>query len=67
MAFPPIQNCRFLIGPTGSGKTAAGVELAQRDGWLTAIGASVTLNWAGLGGPRALNGLGKRGLAHAGN
>ncbi|MDY0169403.1 MAG: tRNA (adenosine(37)-N6)-dimethylallyltransferase MiaA [Thermoguttaceae bacterium] len=30
MSFPPIQNCRFLTGPTGSGKTGAGVELAQK-------------------------------------
>ncbi len=32
MSFPPIENCRFLTGPTGSGKTAAGVELAQKTG-----------------------------------
>ncbi len=32
MAFPPLENCRFLTGPTGSGKTAAGVELAQKTG-----------------------------------
>ncbi len=30
MSFPPIQNCRFLTGPTGSGKTGMGVELAQK-------------------------------------
>ncbi len=32
MSFPPIENCRFLTGPTGSGKTGAGVELAQKTG-----------------------------------
>lgn len=30
MSFPPIQNCRFLTGPTGAGKTGIGVELAQK-------------------------------------
>jgi len=32
MSFPPLENCRFLTGPTGSGKTGAGVELAQKTG-----------------------------------
>lgn len=30
MSFPPVQHCRFLTGPTGSGKTGVGVELAQK-------------------------------------
>jgi tRNA dimethylallyltransferase len=29
---PPFQNCLVLTGPTGSGKTALGVELAERLG-----------------------------------
>ncbi|MDZ7616031.1 MAG: tRNA (adenosine(37)-N6)-dimethylallyltransferase MiaA [Patescibacteria group bacterium] len=30
MSFPPVRDCRFLTGPTGSGKTGAGVELAHK-------------------------------------
>ena len=27
--FPPVRNCRFLTGPTASGKTGVGLELAE--------------------------------------
>jgi tRNA dimethylallyltransferase len=32
MSFPPLLNCWYLTGPTASGKSAAGVELAERIG-----------------------------------
>jgi len=32
MSFPPLENCWFLTGPTASGKTSQGLDLASRLG-----------------------------------
>jgi tRNA dimethylallyltransferase len=31
-SFPPLADCRYLVGPTAAGKTVAGVEMAQQLG-----------------------------------